>query len=149
MRCDLQVQLKLPNFVEKPISEFFDKANALRNQLNDSLPLECAPPEVQRSAPGQVGEALARAVTSEIQRRVETALRREAQAWLNEQLVKAIVVSVPTGGVGGAAVMSTSLAEVVYRVHRAVSTTLNHLNDAKALAEDLGFSTSCGWTDWQ
>ena len=148
MECDLNVQFKLPNFVEKPVSNFLDNSFNVIEDVQGNLPLMCAPAEVSNSATADVGESVANAVAKELQRRVRVAVEREAQRWLQETAVTTIAAAIPSGGIGGAAAMATQLATFVHRTYRAVEPIVRYANEAKDFAEDLGFSTSCGWSDW-
>jgi hypothetical protein len=152
MECDVEVQLKLPNFIEEPISDFVDQSyeviDTARTQVATALPMACAPPDVQNAGAEDPTGAMAAQITDIIKRRVQAAVEREAREWVAETGVKTIVASIPSGGIGGAAAMSTSLADFIYRAHRAVQPIIKIANEAKDLAEDLGFSTSCGWNDW-
>lgn len=150
MECDLTFQVKLPRFVEVPVQEFLDNSyqtiEATRAKLGSVLPLECAPANIRDSA--DPSQRLAEAVTAEIQQRLRTVLEREARKWAEETAIATIGASIPSGGIGGAAAMSTSIANFIYRAHTAVKPILTFANEAKDFAEDLGFSTSCGWNEW-
>jgi hypothetical protein len=149
MECDLKLQLKLPAFVESPIGDFMDAANnavEVSGGATAALPLDCAPPAVKASA--DPARKLADAVTKEIQNRVRAAVQKEAEDWVRDTAIQTIVAAIPTGGIGGAAAMSTSIATFVYKAHNAIKPIVSFANETKAFAEDLGFSTSCGWSDW-
>jgi hypothetical protein len=47
-----------------------------------------------------------------------------------------------------AAVMSTQLGQFVYRTQKALRPIIKVANEVKEYAEDVGFATSCGWSDW-
>jgi uncharacterized membrane protein len=150
MECDLVFQIKLPDFIEKPISEFVDNSyrivNDARNVAATSLPLACAPGAA--ASDGNVTRAVAQQIAEQLKEHVRRAIEREARAWLAETAIQTIVASIPSGGTGGAAVMTTQLGQFVYRTQRALKPILKVANEAKEFAEDIGFSTSCGWSEW-
>jgi uncharacterized membrane protein len=151
MECDLQFQIKLPNYIENPLSDFIDNsyeiAENMRQIAATSLPLQCAP-----RTPAGAGDNVTQQVASQIAAQLKTAavnaIRREGEEWLKETAIKTIIASIPSGGVGGPAVMSTELGQFVIRVQRVLKPIIKVANDAKNLAEDVGFSTSCGWGAW-
>jgi uncharacterized membrane protein len=73
MECDLQFQLKLPNYIEKPLSEFVDNsyeiAEHMRKTAATSLPLQCSP----RAAAAGTGENVTQAVANQIVEEIKTA----------------------------------------------------------------------------
>lgn len=152
MECDLQVQLKLPNFIEQPLSQFVDGSyeliEATRKQVATALPLACAPADAQASRGEEITQAILNRISGTIQRRIRAAIEKEAKEWVIETGVKTIVAAIPSGGIGGAAMMTTSLASFVRRAHKAVEPIIKIGNEVKDTAEDLGFSTSCGWSPW-
>ncbi|NOT40996.1 MAG: hypothetical protein HOP13_10930 [Alphaproteobacteria bacterium] len=152
MECDITFQMKLPNFVEKPLSDFIDSSyqtiESGRASVRNAIPLSCAPANVRQTAAANPGQALADAVGNELQRRIKERVEREAREWLQETAIQTVIASIPSGGVGGGAVMTTKLAEFVYRVHRVVKPIIQVANDAKDFAEDVGFGTACGWSEW-
>lgn len=141
MQCDLRFQFKLPNYVERPLSSYVGSTfNLLQNRIT-SLPLECTP--TGQAAPDRV-----RQIGDAIRERVRSTVEREARQWLQETAIQAIVASIPSGGTGGAAVMSTQAGQFVYRIQKALKPIIKVANDVREFAEDVGFSTSCGWSDW-
>lgn len=152
MECDVMVQLKLPNFIEKPLSRFidnsFDVIEQTRYQVQTALPLQCAPPNVRQSVASDVGKHIAEEISRVLQKRIRETIEREAKEWILETGIKTVAASIPSGGVGGAAIMNSSLVQFVYRAHKALKPIVKMANDYKNTAEDLGFSTSCGWNDW-
>ncbi|WP_084690075.1 DUF1036 domain-containing protein [Paraburkholderia caledonica] len=155
MQCDLTFQLKLPDFVERPVSDFIDNSfqviETARNEVATSIPLACAPDAVQQGVPtdGNVAAAMGRRIADELKERAVAAIRHEAEEWLKETAIETIASSIPTGGIGGAAALSTQLASFIYRTQKALKPILDVANDVKDYAEDIGFGTSCGWDrDW-
>ncbi|ATG89812.1 DUF1036 domain-containing protein [Methylomonas koyamae] len=150
MECDLVFQIKLPNYIEKPISEFINNyyqiVDDARREAATSLPLACAPQAA--GSDGNLTHAVAQQIADELKEKVRRAIEREAKAWLAETAIQTIVASIPSGGIGGTAVMSTQLGQFVYRTQRALKPIIKVANETKEFAEDLGFSTSCGWSDW-
>lgn len=148
MECDLTLQLKLPSFVEQPLERFVDNGFRVMGEFQTTMPTACVSAEVRNAARGASSDAIAQAITMEIERRVRSVVEREARRWFEETAIQAIVASIPTGGVGGAAAMGTSLATLIHRTHRAVEPIVKIAREARDLAEDMGFNTSCGWSDW-
>jgi uncharacterized membrane protein len=153
MQCDLTFQLKLPNFIEAPISELVDNSfrviESARSQVAGSLPLQCAPAASDGHGGEDVTSALARQIADELREKVINAIRREAIAWAQETAIETVAASIPSGGVGGGAVLSTQLGSFIYRTQKALKPIIKVANDAKDFAEDVGFDTSCGWDpDW-
>lgn len=152
MECDLTLQLKLPNFIERPMEDFIDEtyniADAARNELAGALPLECAGDIGNRSLDGDRGQAIADAITAEVSRRIRERVEEEARAWLTETAITAVIAAIPTGGVGGAAALATELATFIHRVETRIKPIVKFVRDTQGLAEDMGFGTSCGWSDW-
>lgn len=150
MECDLVFQIKLPNYIEKPISEFIDNSykiiNDARTVAATSLPLACAPEAA--GSDGNVTSAVAQQIANQLQEHIRRTIKREAEAWLAETAIQTVIASIPSGGTGGAAVMTTQLGQFVYRVQRALKPIIKVANETKEFAEDIGFSTSCGWSDW-
>lgn len=151
MECDLIFQIRLPNYIERPLSDFIDSSydviQSSRQMAATSLPLECAPAAAS-VANGDITQAVAQQITRELQDKVSQAIQREAEQWFREVALKAIVASIPSGGTGGAAVMGSELGQFVYRAHRVLKPIIEVANDTKEFAEDLGFNTRCGWSDW-
>lgn len=149
MQCELYFQLKLPNYVEKPLSSFIDTnykvLESAQRSARDSLPLACAP---VASSGDDVTKAVAEQITNRIKEQVRDIIRREAEQWLTETAIQTIVASIPSGGTGGAAVMSTQLGQFVYRTHKALRPVIKVANEAKEYAQDVGFDTACSWSDW-
>ena len=150
MECNLFFQIKLPNYIEKPISDFvnnsYEVLESARREAATSLPLACAPQVA--ASDGNVTRAVAEQLTNQLKERVRSTVEREARAWLTETAIQTVVASIPSGGTGGAAVMSTQLAQFVYRTQRALKPIIKVANETKDFAEDLGFSTSCVWGKW-
>lgn len=150
MECDLIFQIKIPSYIEKPITEFMNNSyqviDEARNVAATSLPLACAP-EVAGSD-GNVTRAVAQQIANQLREKVRRTVEREAKAWLAETAIQAVVASIPSGGTGGAAVMSTQLGQFVYRTQKALKPIIKVANETKEFAEDIGFSTSCGWSEW-
>lgn len=150
MECDLVFQIKLPNYIDKPLSEFIDTSYNIINSAKDlattSLPLQCAPQASHSN--NSTTQAVAQQIANDLVEKVRDAIRREAEQWLKETAIKTIIASIPSGGIGGGAVMSTELAQFVYKVHNALKPIIETANDVKDFAEDIGFNTSCGWSDW-
>jgi len=153
MQCDLTLTMKLPNFIDRPLQDFIDDANqvteATRNELAGALPIECAG-EVgrQQAASGDPGQAIANAITAELTRQVRQRVEEEARAWLTETIITTVAASIPSGGLGGAAAMATELATLIYRIEARIRPIVRFIKDSQALAEDMGFGTSCGWGEW-
>ena len=149
MQCDLTFQLKLPNFIERPLEDFVDNSYSViestRNRVATSLPLACAPGASSATAASQ---AVIDQITQELTQKVRGAIEREARQWLQETAIQTVVASIPSGGIGGGAVMSTQLGTFVIRTKKAIEPIIRVANDAKDYAEDVGFGTSCGWSDW-
>lgn len=148
MECDVLVQLKLPNFIEKPLTDYIDEGYRVIDSTRASLPLACVPPEIRQNAPTVSGEQIAQAVSRQVQKRIREEVEREAREWVQETAITTIAAAIPSGGIGGAAAMATSLSTFVYRTYTAVEPIVRYVNQAKDFAEDLGFSTSCGWNNW-
>lgn len=79
---------------------------------------------------------------------IRSTIEREARQWLLETAIETIAASIPSGGIGGSAIMSSKLAQFVYRTQKALKPIIEVANDTKEFAEGLGFDTSCGWSDW-
>lgn len=148
MECDVQVQLKLPNFIEKPLSDYIDQSYRILDKTRDSLPLACVPAEIKQNTVVLSGEQIAQAVSRQVQKQIREEVEREAKQWLQDTAVTTIVAAIPSGGIGGAAAMATSLSTFVYRTYKAVEPVVRYMTKAKDFAEDLGFSTSCGWNEY-
>lgn len=148
MECDVYVQLKLPNFIEKPLSDFIDESYQVIDETRASLPLTCVPPEIRENTFISSGEQMAQAVSRQVQRRIREEVEREVKQWVQDTAITTIASSIPSGGIGGAAAMATSLSTFVYRTYKAVEPVVRYVNQAKDFAEDLGFSTACGWNEW-
>jgi uncharacterized membrane protein len=145
MECDLVFRIKLPNYVERPLSDFIDEsysiAENMRGYAKTALPMQCA-------AQGNAGVSTSEQTVDRLRELVRSTIEREAREWLQETAIETIAASIPTGGVGGSAIMSTQLAQFVYRMHKALKPIIKVANETKEFAEDLGFDTSCGWSDW-
>lgn len=147
MECDVNVQFKLPNFIEKPLTDFIDSAfNVIDSNLS-KLPIDCAPQDIQQNVKDG-GSSMADAVGNEIQEKLKDAIKKEAEQWLKETAITTIAAAIPSGGLAGPAMMSTEVADFIRRTYVAVQPIIKFADDAKDLAEDMGFSTSCGWSDW-
>jgi hypothetical protein len=153
MECQIVFELKIPSFTSEPISKFVDydsklKWSARRILRSGSLPLACAPRNIRRASPQEIGDALAAAVAKEIESRIRKRIEAEVREWLQETTLQTIAAAIPSAGIGGGAVMSTKLATFVYRVHKAIKPILKVAEEVSDLAENVGFSTSCGWSEW-
>lgn len=153
MECDLYVQIKLPNIIEQPLTKFVDTSysmiDATRAQVAAALPMVCVSEGARANASRNAAQTLAQAVVDEIKDRIRARIEYEAQKWLTETAAQTVAASIPSGGIGGAAAMATSLATLIHRIYSAVEPIVKMANDAKGMAEDLGFSTACGWSDWR
>jgi hypothetical protein len=68
--------------------------------------------------------------------------------WLQQAAIETVAATVPSGGVGGTAALATSVGQFVHRAKKVIDPIIGVANDVKDFAEDVGFSTSCGWSDW-
>lgn len=156
MKCDLTFQMKLPNFIEKPLSNFVDQGFNLiessRSQVAAALPIECADASVQQAARNNKSptQALADAVMKQVENRVKTAVQEEVSDWIARTALKTIVSTVGTGGIGGVAMLGTSIGEIIYSIHETLQPIIKVANDVKTFGQDLGFDTDCGWAkEWE
>jgi uncharacterized membrane protein len=151
MQCDLVFQIKLPSYVERPLSDFIDGsysiAENMRAYAKTSLPLQCSP-SAPSGAGGDLTSEIAHQIADQLRERVRQTIEREARQWLQETAIETIAASIPSGGAGGAAIMSTKLVQFAHRTQKALKPIIKIANETKEFAEDLGFSTSCGWSDW-
>lgn len=152
MECDIKLQLKLPKFIEQPITSLIDNSfniiDSTKGKVAGALPLACVPSELREKASQDTSNVLAQAVALEVERRVRIVIEREIRNWLQETAITTIAAAIPSGGIGGGAAMGTSIAKFIYRAHKAVEPIIKISKEVNDFAEDLGFSTSCGWSDW-
>ncbi|QGM92791.1 hypothetical protein F7D13_01465 [Methylocystis rosea] len=152
MKCEIVFQLKLPDYMERPLSDFIDDGlnivQGAQDQLAQALPAACVSTAIRTEAGSAPAGSLARAIVEILKRRVEERIRNEAEQWFAETAVATVAASIPSGGLGGAAALSTSLGTFVYRTHRALKPIMSLANDVNSYANDIGFDTSCGWSDW-
>lgn len=80
MECDLVFQIKLPNYIEKPISDFvnnsYEVLESARREAATSLPLACAPQVA--ASDGNVTRAVAEQLTNQLKERIRSTVEREA-----------------------------------------------------------------------
>jgi hypothetical protein len=152
MECKLIFQVKLPAFIDAPLNKFVDDGYKIieqtRADIASAMPLQCAPADIQALAARSTGD-IAALVAKEIEQRIKSRIEEEGRKWLQETAIQTIIASIPTAGTGGAAVMSTSLGQFVFRVHRTVQPILQMTKNVKEFADVVGLSTSCGWSDWR
>jgi hypothetical protein len=154
MECKLNFSLKLPNFVNKPLSDFLDTSyntvTTAQSIAQNSLPLECASSKLKANASkNNPGKEIATAIANELKKQLTASIQKQAQDWLATTGIKTVVSAIPTGGFGGVAALATSIAEFVIRVKEAIKPFVQVADNVKTVGQDMGFSTQCGWRDWE
>jgi hypothetical protein len=149
--CEVAFTLKMPKFIAAPISKYVDKTyntiTTFQNEVKNALPLECASETVRNSTTPNYGQSLADAVTNEIKQRLQEELKREGEEWLARTGIETVLASIPTGGVGGAAALGTSVADFIYTAKN-IADDYIELKEIQTFAEDLDFSVSCHPGEW-
>jgi hypothetical protein len=133
--CEVAFTLKLPKFIEEPISKFIDQTYTA---------IETTRSEIKKASNNQ---SLADAVTEEIKRELEDRLRHEGEAWLQRTGIETLLASIPSGGLGGAAALSTNLADFVLTAKN-IADDYVKIKEVKTFADDLNFSVSCHTGEW-
>jgi hypothetical protein len=149
--CEVAFTLKLPKFIEEPISKFIDSSyttiESTRTEIRNALPLACANDELKQKIKASNNQSLADAVTEEIKRELEDRLRHEGEAWLQRTGIETLLASIPTGGLGGVAALSTNLADFVLTAKN-IADDYVKIKEVKTFADDLNFSVNCHPGEW-
>lgn len=154
MVCDVNFQMKLPNFTEKTLSSFVDQnfkiIESEKGQVASSLPIECADVNVQKAAKSNKSatKTLADAVTKQVESRIKIAVQEAVSDWIAKTEIKTILSTVD-GGIGGVVMMATSVGDIIYSIHDALQPIIKVPNDTKTVAQNMAFSISCGDSGWQ
>ncbi|MBP9682717.1 MAG: DUF1036 domain-containing protein [Bacteriovorax sp.] len=151
--CSIAVNLKFPKFIAGPINDYINKSYKIiesgREKIKNALPIMCLSDEA-RSAyniESEITQAIVDNITAEIKNRIRNRLKQEGEEWLKRTGAASIISSIPTGGIGGAAAMATSIYDFIETTQRVYNDYVQ-LQEMKTYADDLDFEISCNYGDW-